>query len=80
MKVPSELTLLIHISTISGEVSQESHLPQTHTLKLQSSSVLIWPGDLWKDRYRPSTMFSDALMGFLVCALSPRLDVSEATT
>lgn len=39
--VPSHLTLLIYTLTIKAGASLGSHPPQTHTLKLRSSSVLL---------------------------------------
>lgn len=75
MKVPSELTLLTPISPISGEISSPS---KTHTLKVHFAlSAQELSGRTAKGL---PTMFSAALMGFLTCALSPRIDVSEAVT
>lgn len=51
---------------------------KTHILKLHSSSALS--ARELSGRTALPTMFSMALMGFLTCALSPRIDVSEAVT
>lgn len=53
---------------------------KAHILKLHSSSALSAQELSGRTTKGLSTMFSTALMGFLTCALSPRIDVSEAMT
>lgn len=53
---------------------------KTHILKLHSSSALSARELSGRTAKGLPTMFSTPLMGFLTCALSPRIDVSEAMT
>lgn len=50
LAVPSHLTLLIYTLTIKAGASLGSHPPQTHPLKLRSSSALLRMRDFYKDR------------------------------
>lgn len=49
LAVPSHLTLLIYTLTIKAGASLGSHPPQTHPLKLRSSSALLRMRDFCKD-------------------------------